>query len=112
MRIGREFKNYGRLGRMKKFASVLMGNYDTEKDRALFKSEKMETHIRTVRSIEEAKDLLVTLRKQGFGVVEFCGAFTDENLEEFKDIVGDEMGLARVVAASEEKSMIDGFFKA
>ena len=59
---------------MKKYAFVLMGNYDPARDKAEFTHGESLTRICTVRSFAQAEQTVEALWKEGFGAVEVCGA--------------------------------------
>ena len=59
-----------------KFAFILMGNFDSKKDRSVFAGS--ETHTIGVSSVAEACEVAKELATQGFGCIELCGAFCEE----------------------------------
>lgn len=67
----------------KKFAFIIMGrDYDPEKHRCQFETDKDVVMMRSVRNLEEAKQLAVKLRQEGVGAIELCGAFGEEGARE------------------------------
>lgn len=64
---------------MKKYAMMLMGNYDTATDTAEFIRGNTLTRLVTVLNMDEAKDVACRLQAEGFGCIELCGAFGKEN---------------------------------
>lgn len=95
---------------MKKYAFLLMGNYDTEKDIATFKSENMTTYICTVKNFEEAKEKILELKEIGIGAIETCGAFSEDNINELAKILNNTTGIARVVATEDQGELLGKFF--
>lgn len=95
---------------MKKYAFILMGDYDTKKDTAVFEKEDMKTYIMTVKSFKQAEDLVRKLKDDGFGAIETCGAFSIEEINKLKLILNGEVGIARVVADKDQEMLISNFF--
>lgn len=95
---------------MKKYAFILMGNYNTDKDKVKFGSKDMITYIYTVKNFEQAKELVKTLKNEKIGAVETCGAFSKENIEQLSEILGEQAGIARVIATPEERELLSNFF--
>ncbi len=93
----------------KKFAMVLMGNYQ-EGDEISFESERMITYIKTVKNFEEMKKLTLELYKDGVGAIETCGAFTEEHIDELMELTDNKIGIARVVSVGKQKELMDAFF--
>lgn len=94
----------------KKYAFIIMGNYDTKKDLAEFESEDMLTRISTVRDMDEAKDLVVSMKSEGFGAIETCGAFSEKDIDELIDLLDGEVGIARVIAGKNQAELMAEFF--
>lgn len=95
----------------KKYGFIIMGDYDVDKDRARFESKDLITEIVTVRNMEEAKLRLASMRREGFGAIETCGAFSEEDLEVLKEVLGGEVGIARVVATRDQGQLLKDFFQ-
>lgn len=94
----------------KKYAFILMGDYNILDDRAVFESENMMSYIYTVNNIDEAYKLAYKLKDDRVGAVETCGAFSEDNIEKISTILGENIGVARVVATDKEKIKLDKFF--
>ena len=60
---------------MKKYAMMVLGDYDTKHDTAEFVHGEMLTRFVTVRDFEEARETAKKLLAEGFGCLEMCGAF-------------------------------------
>ena len=94
----------------KKFAFMLMGDYLPDKDTAVFLHDGMETHIFTVRDLEEAKQTAKRLADEGYGVLELCGAFKEEGARLIRKAAGDALVVGYVVHFLEDDGKINAFF--
>lgn len=98
---------------MKKFAYILMGpHYDPQKHTARFETAGSLTEIFTVRSFEEARERVQICARDGFGVVELCGAFGEARARELAELAGGGMGVGYVCNLPEQQALIDAFFSA
>ncbi len=96
---------------MKKYAFLLMGDYDTSKDHCVFKTDNMESYIYTVNNYSQAKRLVLKLYYDDFGAIETCGAFSEENINELMSMTNDDIPIARVVSGENIKEKMDMFFR-
>lgn len=95
----------------KKFAFILMGeDYVPMNHQACFETEKMITYIYTVQNFQQAKEKVLTLKQQGFGAIELCGAFGREHALELIELTDKEMVIGYVVDEPEQKEMAKEFF--
>lgn len=63
----------------KKCAMVIMNElFNPSTDFARIDTEKVENHIMTVQNPQQAIELARSLKEQGFGAIEVCGAFGEE----------------------------------
>lgn len=95
---------------MKKFAYIVMGPHYRPEHKAVFETEGSETHILTARDFDEAKEHALWCSRQGFGVIELCGAFGERHAREIKELTGGEMGIGYVVNLPEQSELIGRFF--
>lgn len=97
---------------MKKFAYILMGkSYDMEKHRAEFSTGEITTYIYTVNTFEDAEKLVLKLEKDGFGVVELCGAFGKEKANRLIELTSNQLGVGHVVNNGEQSELFQKFFE-
>ncbi|HIS68173.1 MAG TPA: hypothetical protein IAA58_02220 [Candidatus Gallacutalibacter stercoravium] len=83
---------------MKKFAFILMGEeLDPSQHKAEFATQGQLTSIRTVRNFEQAKQLVLSLQKEGYGAIELCGAFGAEKAQELTQMTGGSIAIGYVV---------------
>ena len=95
---------------MKKYAMMVMGDYDTKKDTAEFVHGGMLTRFVTVRDMEEARQKARELLKEGFGFLELCGAFGRENARLLIRETGGRMGVGYCVNDPDMDGKIAEFF--
>ena len=96
---------------MKKFAFLLMGaHYDPTADRAVFETARGLTAIRTVRSLDEAAALAVSLADEGYGAIELCGAFGEAGARRLIEATGGRVAVGYVVHLPEQDALFDAFF--
>ena len=96
---------------MKKYAMMVMGNYDTAKDTAEFIHGDMLTRFVTVRDMEEAKETAKRLLDEGFGFLELCGAFGKENARMLAEETGGRMAIGYCVNDPDMDQTIAEFFR-
>ncbi len=66
---------------------MMMGaGYDPEKHQVCFELEDLLSYVYTVRNMEEARSLVKRLQKEGFGALEFCGAFSEAQAKELMEL--------------------------
>lgn len=95
---------------MKKYAFVLMGNYDPARHTAEFASENSLTRICTVRRPEEAERTVLALQAEGFGAVELCGAFGPGRAERLIQLTGGTMAIGYVTHDPAQDHLFRAFF--
>ena len=96
---------------VKKYAFMIMGGeYDPAVHQARFATDRGETHIRTVRDFAGAKTMAVSLRDEGVGAIELCGAFTPENARELVDITGGDVAVGYVIHDPAQDGLFAKFF--
>lgn len=96
---------------MKKFAFVLMGaSFDTASHRADFETKGMLSSIRTVNDFDQAREMILELAEEGYGVIELCGAFGKERVDEYIALTGGKVGIGYVVNNPEQNELFQAFF--
>lgn len=94
-----------------KFAYLIMDpDYRPEKDQAQFTTKSGTTFVFTVRNFEEAKERAAQCARDGFGVVELCGAFGENRAREIFEFAGGKMGVGFVVHPPEQDELFNNFF--
>ena len=82
----------------KKCAMMIMNpNFDPAKDHARLDHAKVENHILTVRTPEEAVAKARQLADEGFGVIEVCGAFGEALARQMYDAADHRLTVSYVV---------------
>lgn len=95
----------------KKFAYLLMGKpFDPEVHQATFETDALISYIFTVRNFEEAREKIVSLEKQGVGVVELCGAFGEAGAQKLIELTNNKIAIGYVTHKSEQDPLFDAFF--
>ena len=89
---------------MKKKAAMMIMNplFHPERDQARLDHEKMENHILTVRSPEEALDMARKLADEGFGASEVCGAFGEDLARRMYDAADHRLTVGYVVTPPDQ----------
>lgn len=95
---------------MKKYAMMIMGNYEPETDTLEIVRGGMLTRFVTVRSMEEAVTTARKLHEEGFGCLELCGAFGEEGARRLIRETGGEMAVGYCVSAPDMDQKIQEFF--
>lgn len=95
---------------MKKYAFVLMGDYDTSVDRQDWLHAEMQSSIRTVRDFEEARQVVAELAADGYGCIELCGAFGQEHAQILIEETDGKVAIGYVVHDKEQDALFDQFF--
>ena len=96
---------------MKKFAYILMGaSLDTNNHIAEFDAGFTKICIHSVRSVEEAKEKVIGLWHEGFGVIELCGAFGRDLAIELMHLTNNEVAIGYVIHEPEQDELFAQFF--
>ena len=87
----------------KKCAMMIMNpNFDPAKDHARLDHAKVENHILTVRTPEEAVAKARQLADEGFGVIEVCGAFGEALARQMYDAADHRLTVSYVVTPPDQ----------
>ena len=95
---------------MKKYAFVLMGNYDPARDKAEFTHGESLTRICTVRSFAQAEQTVEALWKEGFGAVEVCGAFGPDRARRLAELTQHQVAIGYVTHDPALDGLSSAFF--
>ena len=81
----------------RKFAFLMQDeHFNAEPDYARFECPFVESHIFSVRTMAEAKEILRRLPDMGFGCVELCSSFDAEMCKELYEMVDGRMIIGHV----------------
>ena len=95
---------------MKKFAYLMMGRtLIPQKHRAEFDTG-IKVGIYTVRNPQEAREKVLELKNDGFGMIELCGAFGRDFALELIAITNGEVAIGYSVNEPEQDELIRRFF--
>ena len=94
----------------KKFAFLLMGDYDPIMHQAMFETDSKTTCIFTVRNYEQAKAKVLGLKQEGFGAIELCGAFGPERARELFELLGGTVAVGYVTHDPAQDELFRNFF--
>ena len=89
---------------MKKKCAMMIMNplFDPARDHARLDTSRVENHILTVRTPEEAVAKAVELADAGFGAIEVCGAFGEKLAREMYDAAGHRLTVGYVVCPPDQ----------
>ena len=89
---------------MKKKCAMMIMNplFDPDKDFARLDHAKVENHIITVRSPEEAVAKAKALADDGFGAIEVCGALGEALARQMYDAAGHRLTVGYVVTPPDQ----------
>lgn len=92
-----------------KFAFLIMGDFNFERDRA-------EIHggnavIVGVKNIEEAADAARQLQKDGFGCIELCGEFGKKGAKKIIEATENKLPVGYITHLPEQNELYDTIFK-
>jgi hypothetical protein len=97
---------------MKKFAMMLLNPlFEPEEHMALFLTGNIENYIFTVRNEKEALDKTKDLVKQGFGVLELCGAFDEKLVQEIYAASEGKLCIGHVVYPPEQEEALQEYWE-
>ncbi len=84
--------------------------YTPKKDCAVFETKDGRTRIETVCNMEQAKKRFEQLSADGVGLVECCGAFSEENVKELIACTGGKLPIGYVYTEPHLYSKVEAFF--
>ncbi len=84
--------------------------YKPESDCAVFKTNKGNTRIETVRNFEEAKNRAKNFVKEGVGLVECCGSFSKERVKELIETAGGSLPMGYLHTEPASLPLLEAFF--
>lgn len=91
-----------------KFAFIIMGPFDSEKDRARIRSGQAQ--LIGVSNIEEARSVAKELLAQSVDCIELCGAFGPEGAKEIIDATENKIPVGYVTHLSCQDSLFEKVF--
>lgn len=95
---------------MKKYAMLLMNpHFDVQKIR--LDADGIEHHLICVRSFEEAMQIVITLKEEGFGAIELCGAFGEEFAYQLFEACDKQIPVGYITYPQHQETMINQFWK-
>ncbi len=95
----------------RKFAFMMMGgDYNPEKHQDCFELDDLSSYIFTVRDFEEARQKVKWMQEQGFGAMELCGAFSEEQAKELMELSGHQIATGFMTHLPEHDPLFDQFF--
>lgn len=95
---------------MKKYAMMLMGNYDTKTDALEIQHGSLLTRFVTVRTLAEAKALASALLQEGFGCIELCGAFGQDGARAIAEATEHKLAVGYCVHDPDMDQAFNAFF--
>ena len=95
---------------MRKFAYLMMGgSFIPEKHTAEFEA-RGKIFIYTVRNKHEAREKVLELKDNGFGVIELCGAFSRDFALELIELTQGEIGIGYSIHEPSQDEIFERFF--
>ncbi len=91
-----------------KFAFLIMGKFDSEKDRAQIHNGTAQ--IIGVSGIEDAMRTAQKLQREGVDCIELCGAFEEEGARRVIEATGNKMPIGYVTHLREQDEIFDAAF--
>lgn len=96
---------------MKKYAMMLMNPlFQPEQHNALFQTGNIENHILTVRDEKEALTKVSDLIRDGFGVLEVCGAFSPDLVQVMRKAAGSRLCIGAVAYRPEDEAALEQYW--
>lgn len=96
---------------MKKYAMMLMNPlFIPEQHTVLFQTGNIENHIITVRNEMEALEKVKELIEEKFGVLEVCGAFSQELIEKIKNMSENKMCIGHVIYDDDQEERLEKYW--
>lgn len=97
---------------MKKFAMMLMNpQFIPTEHGAVFLTGEIENHIITVRDKVEALEQAEKLAENGFGVLEVCGAFDAELVQQMRETTNNKLCIGQVAYRKEDEERLQEYWK-
>ncbi len=95
----------------KKFAHLLIGGcFDPAAHKACFSNASMETHVFTVKDVDEAKACVLKCLDEGFGAIDLCGGFGPDLTRELIELTKGKIAFGYVVRFPEQEAQYMDFF--
>ena len=96
---------------VKKFAMMLMNPlFQPEQHNALFQTGDIENHIFTVRDEKEALAKVSDLIRDGFGILEVCGAFSSDLVQAMRNAAGSRLCIGAVAYRPEDEAALEQYW--
>ncbi len=96
---------------MKQFVFMIMGQgYKPKEHCCRFEPGRFISHVHTVEDFEEAKRAVRQWQKEGVGVVECCGAFSQEMVKELRCETGNTLPISAGVHFAAQDPLFDRYF--
>ena len=96
---------------MKKYAMMLMNPlFQPEQHNALFQTGNIKNHILTVRDEKEALTKVSDLIRDGFGVLEVCGAFSPDLVQVMRKAAGSRLCIGAVAYRPEDEAALEQYW--
>lgn len=97
---------------MKKFAMLLMNPlFVPETHHAFFQTGEIGNYILTVRNEAEAEEKISELAKDGFGVLEVCGAFEAGFVQRLRNQFAGKLCIGRVEYPPEQEEALKHYWE-
>lgn len=91
-----------------KFAYIIMGNFDSKKDRNSIKGDVAQ--IVGVSSIEDACKVAIELYEDGIDCIELCGAFGEEGARKVMEATQNKLPIGYVAKLPEQAKLYKELF--
>lgn len=91
-----------------KFAFIIMGNFDSQKDRAAIHNGTAQ--IIGVSNLDEACITAKELYEKGVGCIELCGAFGENGAKEVIKATGNKIPVGYITHLREQDNLFDAAF--
>lgn len=86
-----------------KFAFLIMGDYDSQKDRGEISGG--QARMIGVASVSEAAEIAAWLAEEGIGCIELCGAFGEEGARKVIEATGNRIPVGYVTHLPEQEEV-------
>lgn len=91
-----------------KFAFIIMGHFNPQKDRAAIHNGAAQ--IIGVSNLDEARIAAKELYEKGVDCIELCGAFGEDGAKEIIDATGNKVPVGYVTHLPEQDNLFDAAF--